>query len=94
MLHARPECPEGYYLYYMRAQARFTTVWLMARVEPEDGEDPKKHQDRKVAMIQEMDDGGTFLAFLAAREGERAMQNTDPQELITAVCAVDRMSIP
>jgi hypothetical protein len=75
----------------MRAQARFTTVWLMARVEPDPDHD--KNIDRKVALIQEMDDGGTFLAFLAARKGERAMQNTDPQELITAVCAVDRMNI-
>jgi hypothetical protein len=93
MLHARPECPDGYYLYYVRAQAKFTTVWLMARVEPKDNEDPLKTVDRKVAMIQEMDEGNTFLAFLTAREGERAMENTDPQELITAVCAVDRMGI-
>ncbi len=91
MMTAKPTCPEGYYLYYHKAQGKFTMVWLMAGKLGEANKDNKL--DRKVALIQEMDDGGTYLAFLTAREGERAMQNDDPQELIVAVCAIDRMTL-
>lgn len=89
-MHARPKCPEGYYLYYAKGQQHeYSMVWIMASdLLSEVG----GRLNRKVAMLQEMDGGETYLAFITARGAGCAMQNDDPQALVTAVCTYDRLT--
>jgi hypothetical protein len=84
MNRAKPICPPGLYLRYEKdEQRRWTTVWLMER---NDG-----GADRRVALIQEMQQGEVYLAFMTKRPKQPVIMHKDPQVLVNNACTLDRL---